>query len=111
VSEVLTAGATSFNDTLAVGGPYYYRVRSVNANGTSLSATLVASPQTVSPSGIVSALLVGSPSLSTAGTATIWFNKSGTWSAAKALYLNNAGTWITIKSDYKNIGGTWVQVY
>ena len=38
-SEVLTFGATSFTDTTIVSGTsYYYRIRTVNANGTTNSA-------------------------------------------------------------------------
>lgn len=39
VSEVLPMGTTTFTDTLATTGQYY-RVRTVNANGTALSASL-----------------------------------------------------------------------
>lgn len=45
VSEVLPMGTTSFNDPLVVPGTvYFYRVRTVNASGTTNSATVSGSP-------------------------------------------------------------------
>jgi hypothetical protein len=64
-SEVLSMGTTSFTDTTLIpGNNYYWRVRTVNASGTSNSAT-VALTVTMSPTGISSSQAIGSPFVAT----------------------------------------------
>lgn len=102
VSVPLAAGTTTYTDTTAVTGTkYFYRVRAVNASGTSTSKTI---PTTLTALYQVqggSWVNVG-PLEAPAGT-HLYLVEGGSWVDTGAILGGSAQLW-------KVQGGAWVQV-